>query len=116
MLGGELDTDGADAWAPLAPLPEAERADPTKLRERIQGAGIAGTSCGGCCTNVGAGAPCKPEFGFACGCSAMTVGEGCGAVADGCNGAATTAGSGRIQELGRNNPARSQLVPRTSST
>ena len=47
-----IDTDGADAWAPLAPLPEAERADPTKLRERIQGAGIAGMGGAGFPTAV----------------------------------------------------------------
>ncbi|MEQ8264080.1 electron transport complex subunit RsxC [Pseudohaliea sp.] len=47
-----IDTDGADAWAPPAPLPEAERADPTKLRERIQGAGIAGMGGAGFPTAV----------------------------------------------------------------
>ncbi len=47
-----IDTDGADAWVPLVPLPEAERADPTKLRERIQDAGIAGMGGAGFPTAV----------------------------------------------------------------
>jgi len=47
-----IDTDGADAWVPLAPLPEAERADPTKLREHIQAAGIAGMGGAGFPTAV----------------------------------------------------------------
>ena len=47
-----IDTDGADAWVPLAPLPEAERADPTRLRECIQRAGIAGMGGAGFPTAV----------------------------------------------------------------
>ncbi len=47
-----IDTDGLDDWLPLTPLPEAERSDPTKLREHIQGAGIAGMGGAGFPTAV----------------------------------------------------------------
>ncbi|MHA7817039.1 MAG: electron transport complex subunit RsxC [Pseudohaliea sp.] len=47
-----IDSDGADSWVTLAPLPDAERGDPTKLRERIQAAGIAGMGGAGFPTAV----------------------------------------------------------------
>ncbi|KGE05267.1 electron transport complex subunit RsxC [Pseudohaliea rubra] len=47
-----IDTDGADTWLPPAPLAAAERADQTRLRECIQGAGIAGMGGAGFPTAV----------------------------------------------------------------